>query len=214
MRYSAVPLHFDVDLVVRLPSALRAAEWCSASASLAQAPNMFWNRKTKNLLSRLDAWLREHRADYYPKLNPPATADQLSALEAEIGGSLPRDFRALLLWKNGQRADDYSTFHPLTNEMRVSSDEMIGTMRDMKELVRCGDIDAASWGNMWLPFMDNGGGERSCLDVKTGAVLVREKSQAVFRTHDTFEHWLTELVEELSKNDFSKWDIVECRRAV
>jgi cell wall assembly regulator SMI1 len=164
------------------------------------------------LLAELDRWMRAHRADLYRKLNPPATDAQLRELEAETGMRLPEDLKALLRWKNGQPGDVLDTFHPLTNEMFASSTSMITTMREMKELAKFGDIDANSWSAAWIPFMDNGGGNHSSVDLKSGAIVFRDhETQEIDKTHTSLRQWLRKLVEELSTNNFAEWDFKESR---
>ena len=164
------------------------------------------------LLAELDQWMRAHRADLYQKLNPPATDAELRQLEAQAGLALPPAFKALLKWHNGQPANVTDTFHPLTNEMFASSASMLDTMRDMNELVQFGDISADSWSTTWLPFMDDGGGDMTCLDLKTGRIVSRNhETQEVEQTHASLEGWLKELVAELSTNNFAAWDFKESR---
>jgi cell wall assembly regulator SMI1 len=168
--------------------------------------------EVNELLAELDRWMRAHRADLYARLNPPATDAQLSELEAEAGMPLPEDFKALLRWKNGQPDDVLDTFHPLTNEMFVSTAFMISSMREMKSLARYEDIDPRSWSQAWVPFMDNGGGNQSCLDLKTGAIVFRDhETQKIDRTHASLRDWLRELVRELATNNFAEWDFKESR---
>jgi cell wall assembly regulator SMI1 len=125
---------------------------------------------------------------------------------------LPADFKTLLLWKNGQRSDALDIFHSLTNEMFASSQSMMQTMRDKKELVRFGDISAESWSNTWAPCMDNGGGNYSCLDLTTGEVVFRDhETQEIVATYSSLKEWLAALFQELRTNNFGAWDFKECR---
>lgn len=177
-----------------------------------QEDAVLWRKSMKDLIADLDEWLRAHRADLLPKLNPPATDSELADLERVVGMPLPPDFRTLLRWHNGQPDDVFDTFHPLTNEMLVSSQAMVRTIQDMRSLAQYGDIKPSSWSSSWIPFMHNGGGDFSCLDAETGAVIYRNhESQAPAKTHPNLKHWLSTLVGELSTNNFPEWDIVECK---
>ena len=163
-------------------------------------------------LAKLDEWLREHRADFYPKLNPPASEQQLMEIESELGLTLPQDFRELLLWKNGQQDQATDTFHPLTGEMFMSADGTVQTMRDMKELIRYGDVGPDSWNSSWIPFMSNGGGDHSCLDTRSGAVVAHDhETQVPAKRFDSLEEWLAALVTELATCAFAGWDFKEHR---
>ena len=55
------------------------------------------------LVSRLDAYLREHRPALYASLQPGLSNDELTTWEATLGGvPLPTMFKALYRWRNGQ----------------------------------------------------------------------------------------------------------------
>jgi hypothetical protein len=201
--------------IVRVAAAvllLVAVQWAHG-ADRGPRPNTPAEEKpVMQLLAELDQWMRIHRADFYQQLNPPATDAELRQLEAQAGVALPAAFKALLKWRNGQPEDVLATFHPLTNEMFASSASMLDRMRDMDELVRFGDIAPESWSKTWLPFMDDGGGDLSCLDLKTGRIVSRDhETQEIRQTHASLEEWLRELVGELSTNNFAAWDFKESR---
>ncbi|MBI1423402.1 MAG: hypothetical protein GC149_08055 [Gammaproteobacteria bacterium] len=164
-----------------------------------------------HLITQLDCWLRDHRSDYYKELNPPATNEELEMLEEVAGAPIPADFKKLLLWKNGQSSDCVSTFHPLTNEMFVSTSHMLNNMREMKELVQYGDIQV--WEDGWAPFMDNGGGDVTCIDFKTGEIITRDHETEELTRLSSLHDWMTALLKELSTNNFDEWDFDECRSA-
>ena len=165
----------------------------------------------KELIERLDNWLREYRIDFYGELNKSATDKEIEQIENEAGLSLPPEFKELLLWKNGQSSDCLATFHPLSNEMFVSSTSMVNDMKEMKELLKYGDIE--KWSSSWAPFLDNGGGDMTSIDLSTGEIVTRDhETEEIVILYKNIYLWLSDLVQVLSTNNFSEWDIVECRK--
>ena len=164
------------------------------------------------LLRRLDQWVRAHRADYYPVLNPPATPAQLSKLEKVVGKPLPAEFHSLMQWKNGQPEGEYSALHPITNEMFMAISEIITTIKDMRELVKFGDISADLWKNTWIPFMSDGGGRHTCVDAESGNVFIwdHEEETAPEVKYKTIREWLKDLLAVLDTKNFKEWDFDEC----
>ena len=72
-----------------------------------------------DLLSRLDAWLSQNRAEFYRTLSPGVAAEALAQWERETMAApsagkapadwfrvLPQTFRDLYLWKNGQSTQE------------------------------------------------------------------------------------------------------------
>ncbi len=58
-----------------------------------------------NLLTRLEAWLKEHRPEYLAALLPGAKPAELKALQQALKMPLPNGLRDLLSWHNGQKLD-------------------------------------------------------------------------------------------------------------
>ena len=56
------------------------------------------------ILARLDAWYAAHLPDSYV-FNPPATEEQLAAFERLIGLAMPRAYRQLYRWHDGEEDD-------------------------------------------------------------------------------------------------------------
>ena len=48
----------------------------------------------EDAIERLDLWLKGNRPDYYAQLNPGLTDEEIGALEARIGVTLPDEFKA------------------------------------------------------------------------------------------------------------------------
>lgn len=128
------------------------------------------------LLQRLDELLQRHRPDYYATLNPPATAAELAAFEAQFQLALPPELREWFGWHNGQQGFD-SFFQ---NNCLQSLDGAAESMRINRELLADGDFVVNWWRPGWVPFLENGGGDHVCVDLEgtfTG------------QTGQIMEHW-------------------------
>ncbi|MCP3684750.1 MAG: molybdenum cofactor biosysnthesis protein MoeA, partial [bacterium] len=56
----------------------------------------------KETWDQIEEFLKKHVPSVIETLNNPATEEELCQLEAEIGNTLPKDFRDYLLVHNGQ----------------------------------------------------------------------------------------------------------------
>lgn len=64
-------------------------------------------------LARLDAWYARHlRADKY-RFNPPASDAEIGRLETVVGFKLPRSYRQLYRWHDGEDDDRWGHFYGL-----------------------------------------------------------------------------------------------------
>jgi cell wall assembly regulator SMI1 len=70
----------------------------------------------KELLQRLEAQLQLQYPDILPTLNPPATEEQITAVEAAMKQKLPEDVKTAYRWHNGCRSLPGEISHPLENE--------------------------------------------------------------------------------------------------
>jgi cell wall assembly regulator SMI1 len=133
-----------------------------------------------DLLSRLDDLLQQHRPDYYAALNPPATAAEIAAFEAEVGLQLPPELRAWYGWHNGQHGGCFDTLE--ANHECASLRDMADTMRINRELLEAGDFVANWWRPGWLPFLTNGNGDQVCLDLE--GTFTGQPGQLIEHWHD------------------------------
>ncbi|UOQ51709.1 SMI1/KNR4 family protein [Hymenobacter cellulosivorans] len=113
------------------------------------------------LLARLDALLQQRRPAYYATLNPPATAAELAAFEAEFELTLPAELRWWFGWHNGQQG--FESF--VQNNCLQSLGSAAETMRVNLELLEAGDFVPNWWQPGWVPFLENGGGDHVCVDL-------------------------------------------------
>ena len=132
------------------------------------------------LLSRLDALLQQHRPEYYAELNPPATAAEIAAFEAEVGLTLPAELRAWFSWHNGQSDECFTGL--VANYEFPSLSSVAESMRINRELLAAGDFVANWWRPDWLPFLANGSGDHVCFDLE--GTFTGQPGQLLEHWHD------------------------------
>ncbi len=132
------------------------------------------------LIAELDRFLASERPDLYATLQPGTTGDALDKFQATLVAPLPRLFRELYEWRNGQIEDtsepfwDIWFFHPLeeVRDCKQMLDDMIGY-----------DFDRPDWwGRGWVPFLGNRNGDHVCLDLT--AEFKGEPGQLITFWHD------------------------------
>ena len=117
-----------------------------------------------DLITRLDAWLRENRIDVYESLQPGADADVLVQMEADFGFRLPALFRELYMWRNGQQGQVPPSFR--NNSYLMPIDEISHTWREMTSMQEHGEWEQPQWWSRgWVPFLHNGAGSNLCVDM-------------------------------------------------
>lgn len=157
---------------------------------------------TRNATRRLEAWLRAHRPDYLDQLRPGATDRQLDEVEVAIGAELPRAFRELYQWRNGQPRQCYDGF--VNNRMFASLESALDTWNILTPMIGRDFPHPSWWRRSWIPFLDNGGGDHLVVDLEGcfGGV----PGQVLYFWHDwedrsivapSVESWLEHLVEAL-----------------
>jgi cell wall assembly regulator SMI1 len=110
----------------------------------------------KELLSRLDKWLAQHRKRFHDNLRPGAPASELTALGNSLGRPLPESLRTLLAWHNGQGEEYVGYFE---NHWLLMS---TGAIAAAKQELDAGAVEG--WKNTWIPFLDDDGGDYLVLD--------------------------------------------------
>lgn len=160
--------------------------------------------------SRLEAYLAQEDPDALASLQPPASEEQVAALEAELGVSLPSALRATLLRHDGQEDID----HLYDGERFLGCAGIRGEWRNWKALSLDEDLIACKgapgpgvkddWFNLkWIPFSHDGMGDHLCVDMDPaeGGIV----GQVIRVWHDlddrdviapSFEAWFSRLVRE------------------
>jgi cell wall assembly regulator SMI1 len=144
----------------------------------------------KELLTRLDRWLAQHRKRFHKNLQPGASSAELKALATSLGQPLPASLCALLEWHNGQ-GDDYVGY--FENHWLLMSTGMIVAAK--KELDG-GAVDG--WKREWIPFLDDDGGDYLVLDTgkKEPPVLAfyLDQPEAAKSMAPSLEAWFKDFV--------------------
>jgi cell wall assembly regulator SMI1 len=160
------------------------------------------------LVSRLQAWLRIHRAGYLAELAPGAPNVALERLRRRVPTALPPLFEELLRWHDGQNEDCFQGLE--FNRQWMSIAQIVETMDIMEELLEAGEFSSVDWwSTAWVPFLSNGGGDLQVIDLegrfggRPGQVLeFWHDDNARTITYPSFEAWLRTFVEALEADLF------------
>lgn len=137
----------------------------------------------QELIARLDAWLANNRPDYYAKLNPGLTDEELTTLENSLNVTLPEEFRILYRWRNGQSNEDYEALAFRMTLMPV--DAVQSNWEMLTGLQKEGVFDEAfTWNARWVPFLENGSGDYLCVD--TEGCFGGPVGQVIVYQHDDY----------------------------
>ncbi len=117
------------------------------------------------LIGRLDRWLREQRPLFYKKLRPGISREAIQKAEKKAGVVLPPRLAELFQWRNGE--GDGGPFERfLDNWSLMSLEDALGLRASMNEMQAKGEFKGALWNTHWIPFLEDGGGNNVCLDLK------------------------------------------------
>ena len=130
-----------------------------------------------DLWTKYDDWLGTEFPEGRRALNLGATEEELAALEAAIGASLPEDYRTVLSIHNGQQPDSVGLFwgNEFLSTSRIHSEWQV-----MKQLLGEGHFAGRSesspanaikhdwWNPLWIPITSDGSGNLQCLDLSPG----------------------------------------------
>ena len=131
-------------------------------------------RPLAQTFAALVAFFQEHHTNLVADLNPPATDEQLDALETLTGQRLPDDFRQLYKLANGQNKGETAFFpHGYTfMSLERISKTWIMTKKiydEHPEFRRSGPPQGAVkdrwWHPSWIPFAQMLSGDRYCIDL-------------------------------------------------
>jgi len=121
----------------------------------------------KEIIAKLDKWLKKNRPDYYKNLNSGLSDEEIIHWEKQFGFEFPEDFKMLYQWKNGQKKteQDEGLFDAdIFDEMKTVHEQWTMFGDDLLDL---NEEDNIAWGESWLPFMRFRHNSNSyCLDVK------------------------------------------------
>jgi len=158
------------------------------------------------MIARLDRWLATNRPEYYARLQPGVTGDQLNEFEDRFGVRLPIAYRLLYKWRNGQEAMCSS---PLEMNWMFSSLEDVADTKGMLDRMIGADFESPEWWRReWVPFLANGGGDHMVVDLL--GIDGGRSRQVITFWHDEpdrgirfphMEAWLRDLVETMESGE-------------
>jgi cell wall assembly regulator SMI1 len=174
----------------------------------ASAPMERGEPEMSTLWRQLEAWLSTHWPDGLSSLNPPATQEDISALEAALGAKLPPSFIDCLKVHNGQ-SDAAGLFDGFEF---LSTGEILDQWSAWSDLLDAGELDGMVsepepgvrpdwWHVRWIPITHNGGGDHVCLDLAPAGK--GQVGQVITMWHDmgaravlaaSFEQWFRQYV--------------------
>ena len=128
------------------------------------------------VLARLDAWYAAHLEPDTYRLNPPATEAQLDAFEHLIGLKVPRAYRQLYRWHDGEEDDRWGHIYGLPllplDEAAAQWNAWTGTLAEFGGNPYAihggawpeGAVDPAYINRRWIPLTHDGSGNHIGLD--------------------------------------------------
>jgi cell wall assembly regulator SMI1 len=155
--------------------------------------------QVKDLLTRLEEWLKKHRPRYLKALRPGATAPELDALQTALGVPVPGSLRTLLAWHNGQTGDFVGCFEA---SWRLLGTERIAALH--RELLANPEN---GWERGWIPFLDDDRDNCVCLDTSQPEAPVRAYWQVTKQRPvlaPSLVAWLKDFVEAVLRGEYTE----------
>ena len=169
------------------------------------------------VLARLDAWYSAHLPLEKYVFNAPATDAQIDAFERLIGFELPRAYRQLYRWHDGEEDDRWGHIYglPLVPLSRAASEwitwnKVLASFDGNRYLIPGrswpqGAVDPAYINPRWIPLTDDGSGNHIGLDFdpwpggRVGQVIVYGRDEDVKAvlapSLGAFLGWIADLLE-------------------
>jgi cell wall assembly regulator SMI1 len=169
------------------------------------------------VLARLDAWYATHLPPDRYQFNPPATEAQLDAFERLVGIKLPRAYRQLYRWHDGEEGDRWGHIYglPILPLQEVSSqwaawNRVLSDFGGNRYKISGdgwpeGAVDPAYINPHWIPLTHDGSGNHIGLDFnpwprgRVGQVILfgrDEETKAVLADSlGKFLEWVAGLLE-------------------
>ena len=127
-------------------------------------------------LARLDAWFAAHLPSGQYVFNPSATEAEIDEFERLVGVDLPRSYRQLYRWHDGEEDDRWGHIYglPLLPLKEAGSqwkawNEVLAEFNGDRYMVRGGSwpegaVDPAYINSRWIPLTHDGSGNHIGLD--------------------------------------------------
>ncbi|MEA1072177.1 SMI1/KNR4 family protein [Sphingomonas sp. LY160] len=169
------------------------------------------------VLARLDAWYAAHLDPAQYVFNPPATDAQIDAFERLVGLTLPKSYRQLYRWHDGEDDDRWGHIYglPIESLRQAASDwtawnETIAEFGGNRYIVPAsswpaGTVDPAYANPRWIPLTLDGSGNHIGLDFdpwpggRVGQVILYGRDEDVkvvlAPSLGAFLGWIADLLE-------------------
>jgi cell wall assembly regulator SMI1 len=157
----------------------------------------------KDVVARLEAWLRKNHPEALAGLAPGVSEAEIAKVEARLDVRLPEGMRALYLWHDGNSTGSFAAIQ--NNRHLMPLEQVAATREMMAGFVDDGTFEDPDWWHKaWVPFLDNGAGSHLCWDPagsfggKPGQVIEfwnRDRDRDIVAP--SFDAWLTTFVESL-----------------
>ncbi|MDH4323977.1 MAG: SMI1/KNR4 family protein [Betaproteobacteria bacterium] len=165
-----------------------------------------------DLWQRIERALERHAPEAAATLAPPATEEQVAALEAAIRQALPADLRASLRVHDGQ--SDPTGCHSfcdggmLLNTVEIADRWRMVTEMDEENRASAAPGQGPWWKTSCIPFTD-AEGDKLCVDMdpslgsRTGEVVCHIHDSEIERgLGASYEAWLSSLAQRLEAGRF------------
>lgn len=168
-------------------------------------------------MQSLTDWLKANYPEGLEDLNPPATAEQLNALEQVLGFDLPKELRELLTIHNGQDSEGAYLFD---GQEFLSTERIAEEWGDWKKQLDgkefAGSHSRAEkgirndwWNAGWVPFTYNGCGDHFCVDTQPAEGGVQDQIITMWhemserdRLANSLSEWLKSYTDDLKRGEF------------
>jgi cell wall assembly regulator SMI1 len=168
-------------------------------------------------LARLDAWYAAHLPPGNYVFNPPATDEQLNAFERLVGVPLPRSYRQLYRWHDGEEDDRWGhvyglpllSLHEAASQWRAWNRVLADFHGDLYRIRGGawpkGAVDPAYINPRWIPLTHDGSGNHIGVDFdpwpagRVGQVILYGRDEDVKAvlapSLGSFLDWIADLLE-------------------
>jgi cell wall assembly regulator SMI1 len=169
------------------------------------------------VLARLDAWYTSHLSPSRYVFNPPATEPELDAFGRLVGLQMPRAYRQLYLWHDGENDDRWGHIYGLPllplneagSQWRAWADVLTEFDGDRYRISGAawpeGAIDPAYINPRWIPLTHDGSGNHIGIDFdpwprgRVGQIILFGRDEDVkvvlAESLGTFLEWIAGLLE-------------------
>jgi len=148
-----------------------------------------------DILKKLEELIKEKRPDLFIHLSAPLAEGELNVVLGQYASRMSDSLKSIWKWHNGQSQTYSGDFHSKSTEMLLSAEDAIEVKEMLDDYTEAGDVSKENWNVDWFPFLENGGGNYTCLSLNSGDIYYFDKSEvSTGRRFDTIEDWLNDLI--------------------